>query len=140
MSTTEAATPSKSDGPLRASLWVAQSLIFLAFGLAGLMKIFMPIPGLASMWPWTGDLPAPIVRILGAIDIAGGVGVLLPALTRVKPDLTVLAALGCVALQICAMIFHISRGETAATPVNLVLLTLAIFVFWGRLRMPLAPR
>jgi hypothetical protein len=140
MSTTEAAAPSNSDGPLRASLWVAQSLIFLAFGLGGLMKIFMPIPELASMWPWTGELPAPVVRILGVIDLAGGVGVLLPALMRIKPDLTVLAAMGCIALQICAMIFHISRGEIAATPVNLVLLTIVIFIFWGRLRVPIAPR
>jgi hypothetical protein len=80
------------------------------------------------------------VRILSIIDLAGGVGVLLPALTRIKPDLTVPAALGCIALQICAMIFHISRGEIAATPVNLVLLTLVIFIFWGRLRVPIAPR
>jgi hypothetical protein len=140
MSTTEAAAPSKRDRPLRASLWVAQSLIFLAFGLAGLMKVFMSIPELASMWPWTGEMPAPVVRILGLIDLAGGVGVLIPALTRIKPDLTVLAALGCIALQICAMVFHVSRGEIAATPVNLVLLALAIFIFWGRLRGPIAPR
>jgi hypothetical protein len=140
MSTTEAAASSKPGRPLRASLWVAQSLIFLAFGLVGLMKVFTPIPELASMWPWTGELPAPVVRILGVIDLAGGLGVLLPALTRIKPDLTVLAALGCIALQICAMVFHVSRGEVAATPVNLVLLTLVIFIFWGRLRVPIAPR
>jgi hypothetical protein len=140
MSTTEAATSPKSGRLLQISLWVAQTLIFLALGLGGLMKVFMPIPELAAMWPWTGDLPAPIVRILGVIDLAGGVGVLLPALTRIKPDLTVLAALGGIALQICAMIFHISRGEIAATPVNLVLLTLVTFIFWGRLRVPVAPR
>jgi hypothetical protein len=134
MSATEAATPSKSDGPMRASLWVAQSLIFLAFGLAGLMKVFMPIPELASMWPWTG-------RFAGAdraYSRSGGVGIALPALTRVKPDLTVLAALDC-ASDLRDDVPSFAWGDRGDAG-QLVLLTLVIFVLWGRLRMPLAAR
>jgi DoxX-like family len=72
------------------------------------------------------------VRFMGVVDMAGGLGMLLPAITRIKPQLTVWAALGCVVLQACAMVFHISRGEAMVTPMNLVFLALSAFVFWGR--------
>lgn len=63
------------------TLWFAQALIALSFCWGGIMKLVTPIPVLADMWPWTADLPVTIVMLLGVIDIAGGVGVLLPALT-----------------------------------------------------------
>ncbi|HEY1584215.1 MAG TPA: DoxX family protein [Polyangia bacterium] len=36
-----------------------------------------------------------------------------------KPELAILAALGCVALQVSAIVFHLSRREAANTPVQL---------------------
>ena len=131
---------SRSALALVISAWVAQVLAFIAFGGTGLVKLFTPIPALAAMWPWTGQLAPIIVRGLGAIDLAGGLGVLLPSLTRVKPGLTVVAAVCCVVLQICAMVFHISRGEAAALPVNVVFLALAAYVAWSRRKLPIRPR
>jgi hypothetical protein len=44
-------------------------------------------------------------------------------------------------LQVFAITLHVSRGEAAVTPLNLVLLALAVFVLWGRGRKaPIAPR
>jgi hypothetical protein len=44
-------------------------------------------------------------------------------------------------LQVFAIVFHLSRGEAAVTPLNLVLLVLSLFVLWGRGRKaPIAPR
>jgi hypothetical protein len=140
MSTTSAISTSSSQG-LRIGLWIAQALVFVLFSAAGLTKLFTPIPTLAGMMPWTGELPVAFVRFIGLIDLAGGVGILLPALTRIKPGLTVLAALGCTALQVCALIFHLSRGEASVTPLNVVLLALCAFVLWGRSRKaPIQPR
>ena len=105
------------------------------------MKFFMPVDQLAAMWVWPGDVPVWFLRLMGIIDFAGGVGVLLPALTRIQPRLTVLAALGCALLQIAAMIFHLSRGEAPAVPLNVILLALSAFILWGRgRRAPIAPR
>jgi hypothetical protein len=140
MSTPDYAVPSKPNKVLSASLWVAQILVFVGFVIIGWMKLFKPIPELAAMWPWTGQLPAAVVRGLGMVDIAGGVGIFVPALTRIKPGLTVLAALGCVVLQVCAMSFHISRGEIAAAPVNVIFLALSAFVLWGRRAKPVQAR
>jgi len=89
-------------------------------------------PELASKMPWMGQVSPSFLYATAVIDILGGLGVVLPSITRIKPGLTVLAALGCVALQGCAIVFHVSRGEAANTPFNFVLIALALFVAWGR--------
>ena len=121
-----------TDKPLRIALWVAQSLVAAMFIMSGFMKLATPIAELAAMMPWAGQVSPAFVRFIGFVDLAGGIGILLPALTRIQPRLTVLAALGCVVLQVLAFGFHASRGEFAVLPVNVVLLALSAFVFWGR--------
>jgi hypothetical protein len=139
--TTTTLAPAPSGRALRAGLWAAQILIFLAFGSAGLVKLLTPIPQLAAMMPWAGQYSEGFVRFVGLVDLAGGVGILLPALTRILPNLTVLAALGCSVLQVFALVFHVSRGEMPVTPLNVVLLALSLFVLWGRGRKaPIAAR
>ncbi|QDP22605.1 DoxX family protein [Bradyrhizobium cosmicum] len=136
--TFETTTPGRA---LRIGLWAAQGLLFFVFTSAGLVKLLTPIPQLAAMMPWAGQYSEAFVRSIGLIDLAGGLGILLPALTRILPRLTVLAALGCTVLQVFALIFHVSRGEAEVTPLNLLLLTLSVFVLWGRGRKaPIAPR
>lgn len=144
MKSTSIATPTAQAGsgkPLRVGLWAAQALVFVAFILFGCMKLFMPVEKLAAMWVWPGVVPPWFLHLMGLIDIAGGLGILLPALTRIKPRLGVLAAAGCVLLQISAIIFHASRGEVQALPLNFILLALAAFILWGRgKKAPIAPR
>ncbi|BAM91174.1 hypothetical protein S58_51950 [Bradyrhizobium oligotrophicum S58] len=133
--------PLRPSRALRIGLWTAQTMIFLLFGFAGLTKLFTPIKELAQMMPWTGEYSVAFVRTIGLIDLAGGLGILLPSLTRIMPRLTVLAALGCVTLQVFAIMFHVSRGEAVVTPLNLVLLALSLFVLWGRnTKAPILPR
>ena len=117
---------------LRIGLWIAQLLVGIPFVMIGFMKLTTHITELAKVIPWAGQLPVLFVRSIGLVDIAGGVGIVVPALTRIKPELTVWAAAGCVALQVCAIVFHVSRGEAAFTPLNFVFLALAAFVYWGR--------
>jgi hypothetical protein len=126
---------------LRTSLWVAQGLLFFSYSSIGVMKLLMPIQKLAQTIPWAAQVPEIFVRAIGCIDLAGGLGILLPALTRIKPDLTVAAARGCTVLQTCAIIFHLARGEAMLLPTNLVLMALSTFVLWGRVRRaPISPR
>jgi uncharacterized membrane protein YphA (DoxX/SURF4 family) len=141
MTTLSAEMPSSSRTWLNVGLWAAQALLALAFCLFGFMKLTTPLPELAKTLKSVAQLPELYVRALGLIDILGGIGVLLPAITRIQPRLTVLAALGCVALQVCAIIFHASRGEFGVLPLNFILISLAAFILWGRARMvPIAPR
>jgi uncharacterized membrane protein YphA (DoxX/SURF4 family) len=132
------ASPSKA---LPVGLWVVQALLGIVFTGTGLWKLLTPIPKLAAMFPWMGQVPEAFLYATAVIDLCGGIGIVLPSLTRIKPGLTVLAALGCVALQVSAIVFHVSRGEAANTPFNFLLVALALFVFWGRrYRAPIQPR
>ncbi|MGX1318732.1 putative membrane protein YphA (DoxX/SURF4 family) [Bradyrhizobium sp. USDA 377] len=136
--TLETATPGRA---LRIGLWAAQIVLALVFISAGFVKLTTPIPQLAAMMPWAGQYSETFVRSIALVDLAGGIGILLPALTRILPRLTVLAALGCSVLQVIALLFHLSRGEAAVAPLNVVLLALAVFVLWGRnSKAPIAPR
>jgi uncharacterized membrane protein YphA (DoxX/SURF4 family) len=137
--TTHALTPStgKFLGP---ALWAVQVLLALFFIYAGYTKLATPAAALAQAMPWTAQHPG-LVPWTGLVDLLGGIGILLPALTRVLPGLTPLAAAGLVALQVVALAFHITRGELAVAPLNLVLMALAGWVWWGRSRaLPIAPR
>ncbi len=141
MSTTATLAYPQPGRGLKIGLWVAQALIAALFIMAGVMKLSTPIAQLSANMPWTGQYPEGFVRFIGLVDLAGGLGILLPALTRIMPRLTVLAALGCAVLQVCALVFHLSRGEAMVTPLNVVLLALSLFVLWGRARKaPILPR
>ncbi|NVJ22423.1 MULTISPECIES: DoxX family protein [Myxococcus] len=131
----------KASKALPIGLWVTQALLGLIFAGTGVWKLLTPIPQLAAMIPWAGQVPAAFLYATAVVDLLGGLGIVLPSLTRIKPGLTVLAALGCAALQGSAILFHISRGESANTPFNFLLVGLSLFVAWGRRsRAPIPPR
>ncbi len=112
---------------LHIALWVGQVLLALAFGMAGLMKLLAP-----SEMAMDAALPEALVLFIGATEVAGAVGVILPAATRIKPALTPLAAAGFVLVMVLAAGFHLSTGE--APTASVILGVLAGFVAWGRWR------
>jgi uncharacterized membrane protein YphA (DoxX/SURF4 family) len=118
---------------LNVILWIAQIALAAMFLFAGYIKLVRPIPELVKMFPWPGDVPVWFTRLTGWVDLAGAVGIVLPQLTGILPWLTPLAALGLVALQAAAIVFHGMRGETKDTvAMNIVLLAASAFVAWGR--------
>ncbi|OQM74590.1 DoxX family protein [Manganibacter manganicus] len=127
---------------LNIALWTAQVLLALVFGAAGFMKVTMPLSDLAGMLTWPGNVPSWLVRFIGTAELAGAIGVLLPAFTRIRPMLTPLAALGFAIIQILAVPVHISQGDIATVgPINAILLALALFVVWGRYaKLPIQPK
>ena len=136
------AIPSSSS-PSRAlhiSLWVVQALLGAAFLMAGFTKATQPKDMLAAQMPWTAVVGEGMTRFIGISEVLGAVGLILPALTRIKPKLTALAGAGLVTVRVLAMGFHLARGEMMALPINGVLAALAAFVAWGRFRAaPIAP-
>ena len=125
-------------GPARGwtiGLWLAQVVLAGVYAMAGFMKISQPIEALvASGMAYASDYPELLTRFIGTMEILGALGLILPAATRILPGLTPLAALGLSVIQVLAMGVHISRGEFMVLPMNLVLLALSLFIFWGRSR------
>jgi hypothetical protein len=138
---TQSASATRPAKGLSVGLWLVQGLLALTFVGAGLWKLTTPIPELAAKMPWMGQVSPGFLHLTAAFDILGGLGVFLPSVTRIRPGLTVLAALGCVGLMAAAIGFHFSRGEGANTPFDFLLAALALFVAWGRrAKAPIAPR
>ena len=124
-------------------LWVVQVLLAAVYAFAGFNKVSQPMDALAAMgMAYAIDYPDLLTRFVGTMELLGAVGIILPALTRIMPGLTPLAALGFSAIQVLAIGLHAMRGESAQTlPMNLVLLALSLFVLWGRTRKaPISPR
>ena len=114
------------------SLWIAQTLLAGMFLAAGIMKTGTPIEALSQSLPMAAEMPI-LTRFIGIVELAGGLGLLLPAALRILPQLTVLAAAALGGVMVLAMIFHVVRGEYSSIVINIALGTLAIFIAWGRL-------
>ena len=117
---------------MNVTLWVVQGLLAVIYLLAGVPKATLPIAGLSKRVDWIGKVPAWLVRFIGVAEVLGAIGLILPLLTGILPWLTPTAAIGLITLQVCAALFHVSRSESKALPVNAVLLLLALLVVIGR--------
>jgi putative oxidoreductase len=113
------------------SLWITQ-IVLAVLLLSGAIMKFLPIEKISVMMPWTGEVPAWMVRALGLIDLSGAAGLILPGLFRIKPILTAWTALGIITLMFSAVTFHVSRGEAPVIGVNVFCMVLAGFIAWGR--------
>ena len=114
-------------------LWIIAGLLAAAFLAAGLMKVAQPKEKIvASGMGWAEAFSPGMVKLIGVLEIAAAVGLILPALLDIAPVLVPLAALGLVLLMLGAIVTHARRGETQMAVVNVVLLVLAAVVAWGR--------
>jgi putative oxidoreductase len=126
---------------LNFSLWVSQVIVAAMFAMAGSAKATQPIAELSTRMPWAADIPEALVRFIGISELAGAIGLVLPALTRIRPGLTPLAAAGLTTIMVLAAVFHAARGgEGAGIIVNVVIGSLTAFIAWGRYRkVPITP-
>ena len=115
------------------ALWIAAGLLAVAFLAAGLMKITGKREQMIERMPWVADFSQGQVKAIGAVEVLGAIGLILPALTGIAPVLVPLAATGLAITMVLAAVMHLRRGDGAASVVpNIVLFALAVFVAWGR--------
>ncbi len=122
-------------------LWLLQSLLAALFLMAGSSKVMTPIPDLATQMSWVNHYSESMVRFIGAAEVAGGMGLILPAALRILPVLAPVAAGGLARLMGFAAQYHATHDEMPLIGVNIVFAGLAILVAWGRLKKaPIAKR
>jgi hypothetical protein len=79
--------------------------------------------------------------IAGTAEILGGLGLILPSVTRIRPELTVYAAGGLVLVMAGAVGWHATRGEVSSIAQNLIIAALLAFISYGRWKLePIEPR
>ena len=111
------------------TLWIIAGLLAAAFAAAGAMKLAQPKAKLAeSGMAWTEDFSEGQVKGIGAVEVLGAIGLILPAALGIGEILTPLAAAGLALTMVGATVVHARRGEKSSIPVTLVLGALAAFV------------
>jgi hypothetical protein len=81
---------------------------------------------------WATDFPAAGVKTIGALEVLGAIGLILPGVLHIATVLVPLAATGLAITMIGAIVVHLRRGENTGTVPALVLLILSAIVVWGR--------
>ncbi|MEU0743731.1 DoxX family protein [Streptomyces sp. NPDC006134] len=118
---------------MNVTLWIIASILAVAFLLAGLMKAGRPKEKLAaSGMAWADDFSTGAVKGIGAVEVLGALGLVLPAAFDIAPILVPLAATGLAITMLGAAVVHGRRKENQMIGVNVVLLVLAAVVAWGR--------
>jgi uncharacterized membrane protein YphA (DoxX/SURF4 family) len=109
-------------------IWIVQIVLGLAFILAGFMKSTQPREKLTAQMTWVEDYSGQQVKLIGVVEILGGLGLILPAWTGIAPILTPIAATGLAIVMVLAALVHVRRKEVNRTPINAVLFALAAFI------------
>ena len=111
-------------------LWVAQALLALLFLFAGVTKLVLPIEAMAGPVAF----PAWFLRFKGVAETLGAIGLILPWLFKICPELTPLAAAGLVIIMIGATVVTLIGGLGPGALMPFAAGTLAAWVAYGRSR------
>lgn len=122
---------------MNSALWILQVAAGAFFAGSGFGKVLLSDAALYARAPqavaWYAAVPQPLIVFIGVCEVLGGIGLILPAMTGVKPKLTPFAAVGLALTMVLAAGFHVARGEYEFVPINLVLAGVAVLIAAGRL-------
>lgn len=113
-------------------LWTLQLLLALAFLAHGVMFLAPP-PDIAVLM--NEALPRWFQVFLGVAEVAAGIGLTLPGITRILPSLVIWAAVGVMIVTISATIYHVVRNEISSAVITAVLFAMASYVAYARWRI-----
>jgi uncharacterized membrane protein YphA (DoxX/SURF4 family) len=116
-------------------LWIVQVLLAGEFLFSGGMKFVTPIEEMTKQMP----LPGWFLFFIGAAEVLGGLGLILPGLLHTNTGLTPLAAAGLVVIMIGACVVTLMIGGGALVLIPLVTGLLAAFVAYARWRVAPLP-
>jgi len=117
-------------------LWIIQVLLALLFLFAGGTKLILPIETLNAMGsPNQVALPGLFIKFIGLCEVLGALGLILPGLLKIRPELTWIAATARVIIMIGATAVTMAGDGVAAAVVPFVPTLLCVFVAYGRCRL-----
>ena len=112
------------------ALWIAQGVLAFAMLAAGGFKVVSPHDKLAAKMKWAVSWPPGRVKLLGAAEVLGALGLVVPWATHILPILTPIAA-GCLfVLMAGAVKTHVDLKEPVVPPA--ILAAVCVFVALGR--------
>ncbi|OBC01662.1 hypothetical protein A5784_18320 [Mycobacterium sp. 852013-50091_SCH5140682] len=115
---------------------IASGLLAAAYLFIGGTKLLKSKEQLAENASTAGAaeaLSATSIKLIGGVEVAGALGLVLPWLTGIARILTPAAAVGLALVQVGAAVFHGRRAEYKQWPVNAVFLAVAVFIAAARI-------
>ena len=120
------------------ALWTLQILLGIFFIGTGALHFVLPA-GLPTLMAWMYDLDPTLHYVSGTAEILGGLGLILPGLTRIWTWLTPLAAVGLIAVMVLAAAWHAPRDEFQNLVQNIIVAVILAFIAYGRWRLSPLP-
>ena len=118
------------------AITVIQVVLGLLLTMGALLKLTLPyakyssLPGIA----WTKDFRPEHIRLIGVLEMSGGVGLIVPLILQSLTMLTPLAAVGIALYMSGAMATHLRRSEYPHMgAILLFFLVPALLVAYGKL-------
>jgi uncharacterized membrane protein len=112
-----------------ATLWTIQGLLAALFLFAGITKFLLP-PEILQQGPIA--LPLGFLRFIGAAEIAGAIGLVLPGIFHIRQYLTAFAAVGLVLVMTGATVLNLHYGTVGPALIPFVVGLLSATVAYGR--------
>lgn len=117
---------------MNVTLWILQGLLAATFAGVGGMKLAFSKKSLADKGMNLDEVSNGFVKALGAAEVLGAIGVVLPAIVHIAPVLVPASATCLGIVMVGAIAIHVRRAEYAALLAPVVLLVAAVVVAWGR--------
>ena len=109
-------------------LWTAQVVLAALFVFAGVFKLITPTATLEAQAHMSGAF----IKFIGVCETLGAIGLIVPWLTKIRTELTPIAAAGLVIIMIGAVTVSLIQGVGVAAAFPGVVGVLAFYVARGR--------
>ncbi|HWA34414.1 MAG TPA: DoxX family protein [Cyclobacteriaceae bacterium] len=115
------------------AIWILKAFTSILFTFTGFLKVLLHKDDLlAKGMKGLVDLDERQIKVAGALEVLGAVGLILPALLNIYPVLSSVAALGlAVTMIVAGWINH--KLNLSVIP-NIVIFVICVFIAWWELR------
>jgi len=120
---------------MNTALWILTVFLGVAFTIGGTAMLVLSKERYRSLHEtqrWVDDFTARQVKVIAAIKLLGGLGLLLPAIGDLAPGLVPVAACGLALFMAGAGTTRFRRGEVQSLVGDLVFIAMFAFLAWGR--------
>lgn len=112
------------------ALWIATGILAALFAMAGTMKVITPYTDVRTKMSWVETVTPGQLKTIGALEVLGAIGMVLPAATGIAAWLTPVAAFALLLTMAVATVLHLRRKEPFLPSLVLGLVALAIGIGW----------
>lgn len=114
------------------AVWILQFLLAFAFVAAGVTKLVTPTVKLRRRMAWVESFNPLLIKLIGALELLGGLGLFLPPIVAFVPTVfTLLSAFGLAVMMLGAIVVHLRRKEAREGLPALILLLFLILLIFG---------